>query len=106
MKVNTVTVSPAISLETGDIIAKGLASSVICGKITGMATYRYQLTEDQVSYMRENHLNVPDEPLAHLDTEGSFLIFGDFEGVGILCGQPNHMYLRFDDLVAVFPRKQ
>lgn len=100
---NSIGVTTVANLEAGDLIAYAFLETIVSGKISGIATYGFQLTDTQRAYMTKNNLEIPGYygKLGLVAGEGSCLIFGDFRSDGVLLD--HHMYMRFTALVAVFP---
>jgi len=96
MRFNGITVMPVRSLEVGDTFAFESIGRVIGGKITGKAYTRHDLTNEQLVYMKEHDLKIPDSPFEGIGGLSAFLLFGEFTN------HPNHIFLDFDVNVAVF----
>lgn len=107
---NSVAIAPVRSLETGDMIAYEFLGGVVSGKITGIASFPFQLKPEEIEYMKDNNLNIPENEYTSLGGDSVRLIFGDFHSVGIrvqaVDGPSNHMYLDYDVNVAVFLTKE
>lgn len=101
MRYNSIIVTQVRSLEVGDLFAIETVGQVISGKITGKAYTKYDLTPEQIDYMNEHELRVPEGEafLEPLGGNGYYLFFGEFTN------HPNHIYLPFDVNVVVFPTK-
>lgn len=103
MRFNSVTVAPVRSLEVGDVIAREFLGDVISGKITGIAHWGYELTDEQKEYMLSKGLDIPEKYVAIAGND-SCIIFGEFRGTR-WNGEPDHMYVNYNVNVAVFPVK-
>lgn len=95
---NSVLTGPIRSLEPGDLFAlRAVSDSIVSGKVTAIVHYRYQLTSEQLQYMRDHGLTIPEGEYEAVAGIGSCLVFGE------LTNHPNHIYLDYDVNVAVFP---
>lgn len=95
---NTVCTVPVRSLESGDLFAfRAVSEMLVSGKITGIVHQKYQLTSEQMQYMRDHGLTIPEGEYESVAGEDSCLVFGE------LTNHPNHIYLQYDVNVAVFP---
>lgn len=98
---NSVLVCPVQALEVGDTIAYDpLVGRIISGTITGKAYTRTDLTEEQLLYMKENDLRLPEGRFEPVAGATAYLLFGDFDN------HPNHIFLEQNYMVAVFPERR
>lgn len=101
-KFNSVTVLPVSSLEHGDLIAMEFLGNVLSGIAIAVVDCVYQLSPDQIVYLTEQGVKIPENRMAFVAGPSQRLLFGDFEGHGI---DGKHMFVDATKLVAIFPRK-
>lgn len=95
---NCVFAVPVRSLEVGDLFAfRAVSEEIVSGKITGIVHQKYQLTPEQMQYMRDHGLTIPEGDYESVAGHDSCLLFGK------LTNHPDHIYLQYDVNVAVFP---
>lgn len=93
---NTITVGTFLQVEAGDLITMAFLDYFISGRVEAVVRWPFQLTEDQIAYMKKQNLNIPENKYMPLGGHTSALYFGDFYGPGT---HDKHMFV--DDQVAV-----
>lgn len=101
-KFNSVAVAPVGSLEHGDLVAFEFLGNVVSGIAVAVVDCVYQLTPDQIEYLKEQRVKIPENKMDFVAGPSQRLLFGDFEGHG-----PNykHMFIETTKNVAIFPRR-
>lgn len=97
---NTVSVTVVRSIESGDLIAYSFGGRLWGGEVITSAYSGHDLSEELRSYMQSKQLDLPPDPHQALGGDQQVLVF--------VRSYPDrkidHLYLDFDDVVAVFPK--
>lgn len=101
---NGIAVGTVNQIEAGDLIAHEFLDGLVTGKVTAVVDYVYQLTDEQVAYLKE-HNALPqgveeDRKSFQMVSKSARLIFGHFVSDG---PSYDHMYMSHDVAVAFFP---